>query len=73
MKRPKPKYAGKGSATFWKRINAIKGVRHSLLYSAGVNLQNLEHVFHHAENLMELDLKEAELAKRNRPTDGDSK
>ncbi len=59
-----PKYAGDKSKTFWKRVNAIKGVRGDILYGMGVMLQAAESTYLHAEwNMME-ELEAAEKRQR---------
>ena len=38
-----PRYGGRNSHAFWRRVNALKGKDHDAAYSMGCILQNLEH------------------------------
>ena len=44
QKKLLPKYSGRYSHKFWDKINKLKGVEHTVLYSAGVFLQDAEHL-----------------------------
>ena len=38
-----PRYSGKKSKQFWKKINSYKGLKWHFLYTLGCCLQDLEH------------------------------